>query len=141
MAWDTKDNDFGAPITLLVLNLINFTFIYSVFYKAKAKVELELFDRIENLHKDVAQNRSTQAKLTGERDDFELLRKGEYEDSFVFQNPSNHHYSEYHPVFINNEIEFDGERLLGTATHICTQDTCTYKRGYTYVDLSLSFTH
>ena len=109
----------------------------------KSELDLNAFNIVTALSRDFAYTKLIEPILFYpvfiSRDDFELLRKGEYEDSFVFQNPSNHQYSEYRAVFINNEMELDGNRLLGAATHICTQDTCTYKRGYTYVDAPLIF--
>jgi hypothetical protein len=39
MAWDTEDNEFGAPIVLLLLTIISYVLIFAMFFKAKAKIE------------------------------------------------------------------------------------------------------
>jgi hypothetical protein len=38
MAWDSKGNDIGVPITVLVLTLTAFAFICIIFFKAKSKL-------------------------------------------------------------------------------------------------------
>jgi hypothetical protein len=52
MAWDTTGNELSAPIVLLVLNIICFVAICTVFFKAKAKIDADLAIRIESLSSD-----------------------------------------------------------------------------------------
>ena len=54
MAWDTKDNALGAPISLSVLTIISYIVIYVVFFKVKAKIEADLASRVESLRDDKA---------------------------------------------------------------------------------------
>jgi hypothetical protein len=52
MAWDTNDNNLGAPIALLFLTLASFVAICFVFFKAKAKLEADLTARVESSRDD-----------------------------------------------------------------------------------------
>lgn len=48
MAYDTKDNDLGAPITLLILSSIFFVVMCVIFYMIKAKTYADLATRVES---------------------------------------------------------------------------------------------